>query len=520
MKVRKIKVTAYRGIRDAEIPIGEGGVIAKGRCESGKTSFLDAIRAALVAQGVAPSDIHHGADKAEIIVEAETLTSAFRIRRGITKNGTTLAVTNGDGFKLTSPQTHLREMLGTSGIDPLDFFLSDDKGRRRIILDASPVTVTIDDVGRWLSADGVAWAGPNHDLPGAQTLPSLDGHGLEALARLRKHFYDQRTEANKAEKIAKEAHTRATAAAAALAGDRADNLDAKAIEDEAERANAALVDVEARQKAAAKAKAASGEARARIAALRAEAEDHAGAAAVCEPPGDEVSAAKATATEAEELVARLRAELEVAESAARIARKQRDDLLREAEIAKAHRRDADAATKRADELEAAIASAAPDVPEAEVASAKAAHVSAQAQIASLDRARKEREARDLAEAASKEADGATAFAGYLDRIVTTLTETAPAELAARGNLIPGFDVERMALDGVPLDTLSGGQKLEFAVRLAKRANPEAKILICDGLERLDPERMETFVRLATDGGWQLLASRVEAGGIQFQAIEP
>jgi len=78
----------------------------------------------------------------------------------------------------------------------------------------------------------------------------------------------------------------------------------------------------------------------------------------------------------------------------------------------------------------------------------------------------------------------------------------------------------MSLDGVPLDTLSGGQKLEFAVNLAKRANPEAKILICDGLERLDPERMEAFVLLATAGDWQLIASRVEAGGIEFEAIEP
>ena len=509
MKVRKIKIVSYRGVREAEIPVGEGGVIAKGRCESGKTSFLDAFRAALVAQGVAPSDIHHGADKAEIVVEADTLTSALRIRRGITKSGTSLTVTNGDGFKMDSPQTRLREMLGGGGFDPVDFFMAKPAERRRIILDATPVQVTSEDVRRWLPDE---WE--------AAATVSLDGHCLEALGRLRKHFYDQRTEANKRAKAACEDAARAEEAAAALAAERSDDLDAQAIEDEVERARAGVLDVEGRQRAAAKARAASGEARAKIAALRAEAQENADAAMVVEPSDDDIAAAKTKANEANDRVSRLRAELGVAESEAKIACGQRDGLLREEEISKAHRRESEAATKRADELEAALATAAPDVAADEVRATTDAYNAAVLALARLDSAREERAAREKAGARKAALAEVQARADELDRIVGVLTDKAPAELAARGNLIQGFDVEAMSLDGVPLDTLSGGQKLEFAVNLAKRANPEAKILICDGLERLDPERMEAFVLLATAGDWQLIASRVEAGGIEFEAIEP
>jgi len=505
MRARKIAIKNYRGIEDAEIPIGPGGVIAKGRCESGKTSFLDAFRAALVATGVQPSDIHAGADKAEILVEVETLRSALRIRRGITRNGHSLVVSDEDGFKLDSPQTRLREMLGGAGFDPIDFFLAKDAERRRIILDATPVRVTPEDLTRWLGDEPVP-------------LISLDGHGLDVLSKVRKVFYDRRTEANKAAKTAKEEAARAEEVAAARAPDRNDSLDAEAIEVEAERARVAVLDVEARQRAAAKARAASGEARARIDAIRKEAADHADAAQI-RPSDDTVQVAKDEAREWAARISRLRAELAAAEEAEKSANAHRDRLIEDVEAAKFHQRESEAATRRAAELEAAIASAAPDVPAEEAESARAASAAAEAAIGKLDRARGEREARGEAEARRAAARAAQDSAAALDRLVGVLTNEAPRELATRGNAIPGFDVETMSLDGVPLNSLSGGQKLEFAVKLAKRANPEARILIVDGLERLDPERMEHFVELATADQWQLIGSRVEAGEIQFEVIE-
>jgi hypothetical protein len=62
--------------------------------------------------------------------------------------------------------------------------------------------------------------------------------------------------------------------------------------------------------------------------------------------------------------------------------------------------------------------------------------------------------------------------------------------------------------------------MTFAVDLCKRLNAKAKILVVDGLERLDPERLEAFVKTATAGDWQLLATKVDAGELVVEAIAP
>ena len=62
--------------------------------------------------------------------------------------------------------------------------------------------------------------------------------------------------------------------------------------------------------------------------------------------------------------------------------------------------------------------------------------------------------------------------------------------------------------------------MRFAVRLAKRANAKSKILIVDGLERLDAVHGVEFVKEATTDGWQLFATRVADGELVVEAIEP
>ena len=77
----------------------------------------------------------------------------------------------------------------------------------------------------------------------------------------------------------------------------------------------------------------------------------------------------------------------------------------------------------------------------------------------------------------------------------------------------------MLLDGVKLDGLCGREQITFAVEVARRANVKSKILVCDGLERVDPEQFETFVKEATRGGYQLIGTRVAAGDVVVEAIE-
>jgi len=509
MKIRRIEITGYRGVEYVDAKIHEGGVVVKGECESGKTSFLDAIRAALVASGVAPEDIRHGHDRAEILVEADTEKSKIHVRRRITQNGNSVNVTNEDGFKLDSPQRRLLDMLGGGGFDPLDFFTAKEDRQRKILLAAMPCQVTADDLKRW-------------DVPVGPGLPSLDGHGFEVLQRLRQRFYDQRTDANREAKGHAADAARLEEAAEKLSADQDDDLikTAEALQAAVERTGAAVSDLQARKRAADKAREATGETRRKIEGLRAEAQvTRDRAAAQGAPSADTMTDAEAQVERTRAEVLRLRALLKQAEAHVTDAEQRLMTLQQQARIFNASISEAEGLSQRADELEATIASAAPEVTPEEEASTRDAYVYAMDRYAALGRARTECAARVEATEARQLADFSQANADNLDRLVKRLTDVAPGELAARGNAIEGFDFETMSLDGTPISSLCGAEKMEFAVKLAKRANPKAKILICDGLERLDPARMEAFVKLATEDGWQLIASRVDAGQIRFDHIE-
>jgi hypothetical protein len=114
-----------------------------------------------------------------------------------------------------------------------------------------------------------------------------------------------------------------------------------------------------------------------------------------------------------------------------------------------------------------------------------------------------------------------AAAERLDAIVRALAEDAPPELLASANGIVdlSIDGDEIFLAGRRLDALSGAEQLEFAIAIAKRLNAKSRILICDQLERLDPGRLEDFVRIATADGFQLIATRVSSGEMVLEAIE-
>jgi len=126
----------------------------------------------------------------------------------------------------------------------------------------------------------------------------------------------------------------------------------------------------------------------------------------------------------------------------------------------------------------------------------------------------------------KRSAGAASFraleaeAADLDETVKRLTKDAPADLLRTCEGIPGLALEgdEVKLDGKSLDMLCGAEQMRFAVELARRANEKIKILVVDGLERLDPELMDVFVAEATRDGWQLLATRVDRGDVVIEAL--
>jgi hypothetical protein len=203
-----------------------------------------------------------------------------------------------------------------------------------------------------------------------------------------------------------------------------------------------------------------------------------------------------------------------------------DGMVEQNVISASNQERADELDSQAAELESAIAQASvepvseEDLARATVRVADAntaafimdAHVTARAEHFAIETKAKELE---------QKAQAAEAEAGRLDAIVKALTNEAPAALLAQSEGIPGLSLrdDDVLLDGISLDSLCGAEQVRFCVKVARRANAKSKVLVVDGLERLDPEQCDIFIHEATRDGWQLLATRVDRGEIVIEAIE-
>lgn len=499
MKITRLKVTNYRGIATLDQSFGDGGAIVKGGNARGKTSVLKAIRAALAAQDIGADAIRNGADSAEILVDMGDVT----VRRAITRKASTLGITTSSGDKKAKPQAFLTELLGTSAIDPLELFLAKPKERRAQIIAAIPVVVTADQIRAW-----------------APSIEDIDdsGHGLDVIERARKIVYDRRAEANAKAKASKAEADRLAAEAAGIAAPES----APSVDDATEaleRARQRFADLRSQERQAVEAEARQEASRRRIVELREKAET--GISMGVSPKCDKIEADVAVHS-AEAKVASVREELERAESWLRETRERANAIAAAVAEWEGKFRAAEDAAHAANELESALdASAVPRVDPEEIAAAEAAgHEAAKA----LDSAK----AAELAKAAAYRAEVAADIAKRqqeaaddLDEQVKALTNDAPAALLAASDGIPGLTIDGDAvfLDGVNIESLSGAEQMRFTIEIARRANAKSKILVVDGLERVDLDQMDAFVAEATRDGYQLLATKVDRGDIVIEAIE-
>lgn len=490
MKVTRLRVTNYRGIATLDVPLPDAGAVVRGANGRGKTSVLRAIRAALEARDVSPDAIRHGATNAEILVDLDDVT----VRRAITPKGSTVRVTTADGMERRKPQTWLSELLGAT-LDPLDLFLAAPKDRRARILAALPVRVTREQLRQWAP-----------DLPDGP--PTETEHGLEVLDRVRAAYYARRTDANAAARGARAEAERLRAAVPtgpasggpgvaearrALAGAKANLADA-----ESRRRNA---DEHARK----------------TAGLRERIERHRATAKAERPGANELDARAAEMADGEHLVRRLEAQL--AEARADL-----ESAKRRLQQTQDRHRIADEQERAAADLETMLSATAPSgATDAELNAARGAVAGAEETLQTAEDLTRRDEAFATAERARTIAEDAERVAADLDRAVRALTDDAPKALLASAGAIPGLglDGDSITLDGTSLDGLCGAEQIRFAVQIAKRAAAGAglKLLTVDGLERLDPEQLRVFLDEATAGGWQVIATRVDAGEMVVEAIE-
>lgn len=503
IRIRSIEIRNYKGIAERDVDVGPAGAIIIGKNGSGKTSVLDAVRAALAGRNVGPDAVKLGADRAEILID---MGDAI-VKRSITGRGTTVTAESPDGASaIKAPATFLAKLLGAGQLDPIELVTEKDAAKRRsAVLAALPLEPLTTERLRDL-------------VPGLEfTSADLVGHPLEAVARIGARYEERRKAANAEGKTAAAKITALQAQLDAMpAGAPAPNAAAML-----EAANQARLALDMRSREAEAAEKRSSATRAKIARLRATADaKRAGAPADIDDEALEALAVASVAAADEVLrleseLAKARAALDVAHAAHRKAQDQAD--ARAAALAAAADLDVQAA-----QLEQALEQTSVERPSAEQVE------SADAAIASFKLARDAHEAhaRRQFAAATLASDKAAleqvrAQAKELDRIVKALRADVPAALIAESTTIAGLGVSGndITLDGVSLDQVNDAARLRLAVEIAKRATPKAKVLITDRLELLDPEAMDEFVSLATSDGWQLIGARVDRGALRIEALE-
>jgi hypothetical protein len=350
---------------------------------------------------------------------------------------------------------------------------------------------------------------------------------LEVIASVRDAAYKKRTESNRDLKAKESEASRLGADAIALA--TAAPLEAPAVaplEEAAEAAKTSLGALHYRQEQASAQSRKTASQRARVQELRVRAATARLSAGERTPSPDvesidlELEASHKRVEQARKVLGEAESALETAK-----ARKALCDL-RNATFDEALQ-ESDRLNLQADQLDAALAeSAVEPVGAEELAMAERGEADARAD---LDAARlgaaahaKALDAAGLASTAAKAAETAKEESARLDAIVKALTEDAPAALLGACDGIPGLglDGDDVLLDGVRLDALCGAEQVRFCVEVARRANAKSKILVVDGLERLDGEQMDVFVREATRGDYQLIATRVDRGDVVIESLSP
>lgn len=543
--IKALTIRNLLGIHAIELTIGPGGALIEGGNGRGKTTVLKALKAALDGSGISPEAVRKGESAAEILIDLDDDT----VRRRITAAGaTSLTVEDAAGSRRKKPQAFLSELLGLALLDPLDLFLAKPGERRAMVLRAVPCTVTPEML--------------RPHLPSGFEVTAADctGHGLDVVDLIRSNVAIERTETGRDMK-ARETEAIAAAKKATEAQATAERLaTAPTKEAAAERLQAATnarADVAARGHAAAKMTTFVDGQRAKAKKLQLQAGEVRLAAPLAptaeqtEEAADLVRLAHENEKNATDLLRRADEEVARVEQLlveAQEERSKRAGAVREAErlsldasavVEMLARRDADAhehADKALrldadaeDELAALTGLGATPPTDEERAAAEAEHVAATQAVRDADEAEKAQNdylaARAAALAATERRDALVDRYNDLDASVKALASDVPRQLLAGAAGLSGLTIDGDTIlvdDGkgaqVDIERLSTGAQMGFALTIAKRLNERSKLLLVDGLERLDGEHRGDFVRLAIEGGYQLFATRVTEGPLSVSPI--
>lgn len=104
----------------------------------------------------------------------------------------------------------------------------------------------------------------------------------------------------------------------------------------------------------------------------------------------------------------------------------------------------------------------------------------------------------------------------LDNVVKKLTKEVPEDLIKKAQLpIDGLtiDGDDIKINDISLDNLSSSEQLRFGLQIVKALNDKFKVVCIDGIESLDKESFEFFLKEIENDDFQYFVSRVDGDSV-------
>lgn len=449
MKVSQVSITTVLGLKQLTFQAGKKLTEIRGRNGSGKTSALEALKAAL-GQGSIANLATVGAEGPPEVVLAFDDQTRTRVRGKTREVEVPVDTSAGTVYAaVKKPQAHLAGLYDTALANPVAFLLAPPTERAEMLLGALPLECDWAVLWEALPPEGrAALEGVNTKL-----------HPLEVLGTVRQRVFELRTSVNVKQK---EKASSATSLRGSLPADAGKDWAAEA---------AAI---------AAKHEALTESVRGRIVAIGMKEQEV--IRGIIDATRAEKDRVKATAAESIERI-RAAAETQIAEVR----------TAQDASIAEIEKRDIEAQMAAADVRCAAEKEVAGDRAQIEALAVELATARTKAsesvRVATT---------RDLAEQYAREAEGLKAKGEELTAALATVDETKAA--LAKSLPIAGLEIvgKEITVHGIGFDSLNTAQKIRIAVEIATLRSKDQKlrVVFLDGLEALDTEgQRELFAAL-------------------------
>lgn len=533
LRFTRLTLHNFMKFESLELALGPGMNVISGGNEEGKTTILRAF-SSLIGGGHDARLLRNGADEGEIVL---VLDNGMEFRKEFTKAKAELKASLPDVGRVSAAKTLLDRMVSgdffnaARFVDPPNVTGEVAKRRERLdmLLGVLPVDVKDEEIEAIAHAAGT-------------TLIDTRATGFARIEALRERLYKHRTETNRTAKDKRSTAdelTRCLPPEAEMLVDWPKRI--SALEAEAKAQSAAYAErLAAEERAQADEREAAGK---RHEARQKQFQDQIDGINAAldrqdlQAEAERQKAAQAITQRTDEAIAKLREEI------ASLEKKANSELEAigrfTSDGAKARRGDAQAKeAKLRAELEAQRAEGARelealrqgqglrlDALKAEAGPGSPADKSVLEQLAT---ARAKREEIVRAEENRKLRDRKAGEAKVLEDESERATKALEAVEALKGRVLKAVPIDGLAveggdilLDGVSYDMLSESKKWELSIRIAKLGlgDTPVPVVLCDGLERFDPGRLEALAETVNRLGVQVVGTRVTSGPFKAEEVK-